>query len=230
MPAKLKLEQFDGPYDLLLSLVEERELNISELALSQVTEQFLEYMDTLTGEKAQQLADFLVVATKLLYLKSKMLLPQFSPEDEEADSLEKQLKLYKQFIEASKKINNLWLDGRLGYFRTEPPRVINEFVKPKNFSGKNFYISMSKLINRIKPPKKLPSTHIDKAVSMKEKIDHIRDLLNKKGSCSFFDISGRGKNKTELIIGFLALLELVKQKSIKYNQENLFSDISIEKV
>jgi segregation and condensation protein A len=78
----LTLTQFTGPFDLLLSLVEGQELKITEIALSEVTEQYLQYLDTLEETEAEELADFLVVAAKLLYMKSKRLLPEFMPEEE----------------------------------------------------------------------------------------------------------------------------------------------------
>src|SRR3989338_1878896 len=108
MKRELTLDQFSGPLDLLLSLLEESKLNISEVSLSSITEQYLTYLDTLEDNRAEELADFLVVGSRLLLLKSKMLLPQFAPEEDEGTSLEEQLRLYKVFLEASKGVNRLW--------------------------------------------------------------------------------------------------------------------------
>ena len=223
-------EGFSGPLDLLLSLIDEQKLSLSELSLSQVTEQYLVYLDKMEEKKPDEMADFLVVATRLLLLKSKQLLPQFSPEEDEGPSLEEQLRLYKKFIEVAKKLNKNWLSGQRAVFRVEPPRQRTEFYPPENLSISSLQQSMDKLLNRIKPPKPLPKTSIDKAVLMKEKINQIRTWLKEKKSFSLSQILNDSKNKTEVIITFLSLLELVKAKDLLLKQDNNFSDILVEKI
>ncbi len=223
----LTLTQFTGPFDLLLSLVEGQELKITEIALSEVTEQYLQYLDTLEEAEAEELADFLVVAAKLLYMKSKRLLPEFMPEEEEEEGLEAQLKLYKQFARASKIIGELWQNEQKGSFRHEPARVPEAFSLPSNASLESLRQCMVQLVERLTPPKALPKTHIDKSVSLKERIDSIRNLLKQKESFRFADVLGSVENKTDVIVGFLAILELVKQKSLNLSQDTMFGDILI---
>ncbi|HBU07134.1 MAG TPA: hypothetical protein DEB09_03550 [Candidatus Magasanikbacteria bacterium] len=231
MNTSFKLEQFEGPLDLLLGLIDDEKLNISELALSQVTEQYLRHLDKIEEKKPEDLADFLVVATKLLFLKSRLLLPQFGVEEDEGPSLEEQLRLYKAFVEASKKLNKSWLDSSIrSVFRVEPPKKPSGFLPPSNFSFESLKESINKLLYRLTPPKPLPRTHIDKSITIKEKIDQIRNLLKKGQSASFSQILNDSKNKTEVIVVFLALLELVKQKTVVLNQGDNFSDIMINKV
>ena len=132
---RVQFKEFDGPLDLLLSLVDEKKMEITEVSISSVTEPFLEYLDTLEEKDAQELADFLVVAAKLLLMKSRTLLPQFAPEEDDGVSLEDQLRLYRRFVEVSKKINTLWLDdSKKGYGRVEPPIRSEEVIKPNNLS------------------------------------------------------------------------------------------------
>ncbi len=109
MNAEFILEQFTGPLDLLLSLIDGQKLNISELSLSNVTEQFLNHLDKIENKKPEELADFLVIATRLLFIKSNRLLPQFTLEEDEGPSLEDQLRVYRAFVEASKKLNKRWI-------------------------------------------------------------------------------------------------------------------------
>src|SRR3989339_312426 len=216
----LTLKQFTGPFDLLLSLVEGQELQISEITLSEVTEQYLTYLDTLEEDRVEELADFLVVAAKLLYLKSKRLLPEFLPEEEDdTDGLEAQLKLYKQFVDASKTIDTLWLGAYKSAFRKEPAKTPDAFALPPGLHLEALAQSMVHLVSKIAPPKKLPRTHIDKGVSLKERIDAIRKLLKERKSFRFADALSDANNKTEVIIGFLAILELVKQKSLYLDQD-----------
>jgi segregation and condensation protein A len=226
----LVLEKFSGPLDLLLGLLGEKKLSISELSLSKVTEQYLLYLDKLEKNKVEELADFLVVGSSLLLLKSKALLPQFAPDEDDGPSLEEQLRIYKNFIEASKKVNQLWLGYRISSFRIEPPRKSENFVSPTNLSSTALYQSMLQLVSRLKPLKPLPETMIDKAISMKEKLDQIRNYLKKRKQIGFYEIINNSRNKTDVIVSFLALLELVKQKTVFLEQEQGFGDIIISKV
>lgn len=226
----IKTGNFEGPYDLLLSLIADNKLDVTELALSEVTEQYLAYLDSLEEYNPGELADFLVVATKLLLLKSKHLLPQFEPEEEEGPSLEEQLKLYKKFVDASKKINALWLADAKGYFRIEPPRKSEGFVPPTNLNTGGMHAAMVQLVARLAPSKPLPKTHIDRAITMKQKIDQVRVLLKKRKTLFFSEVLESSTNKTEVIVGFLALLEMVKAKTIGLSQEEAFGDIRIERV
>lgn len=230
MNASIKLEQFEGPYDLLLALISEKKLDITEISLSEVTEQFLQHLDGLEMRRAETLADFLVVGTKLLLLKSRMLLPQFAPEEDEGPSLEDQLKLYKAFLDASKKINTLWEGEGHGAFRIEPPRRPEGFVAPANLDSGQLRESMLQLINRLRPPKALPQTQIDRAITMKQKIDHVRTMLSKRSSFSFHEVLDSSQNKTEVIVGFLALLELVKAQVVGLSQDETYGDILIQRV
>jgi segregation and condensation protein A len=230
MKPEIKLEQFSGPLDLLLSLIKDNKCDISKIALSEVTEQYLQYLDKLEENKDEELADFLVVGTRLLFLKSRMLLPQFAPEEEDGVSLEQQLRLYKAFVDASRKINKLWLNRFRSTFRVEPPRKQTEFLPPTNFSTTNMHQSLLQLIKRLRPLAPLPQTQIDRAISLKERIDKIRKLIITGKKIDFFSLLENAQNRTEVIVSFLALLELVKQKTIMFTQENTFSDISIEKI
>ena len=226
---QLTLKQFSGPFDLLLSLVEGQELKITEIALSEVTEQYLNYLDTLEETEATELADFLVVAAKLLYLKSKRLLPDFLPEEEEEEGLEAQLKLYKQFVDASIVIEALWNTSTRSAFRKEPTRQVASFVLPTNVSLETLAKSMIQLVSKLAPPKPIGKTHIDKTISLKQCIDSIRTLLKSKKSFRFTDALGDANNKTDIIVGFLAILELVKQKSLYLEQDSTFGDIIISR-
>ncbi len=230
MRATIQLEKFSGPLDLLLSLVNDKQMDITELALSEITEQYLLYLDKLEKNRVEELADFLVVGTRLLYLKSRLLLPQFMPEEEEGQSLEEQLRLYKAFVDVSRKINKKWESKHRSVFRIEPPRKSEEFVVPVNLSSSILHDNMVSLINRLKPLKPLPETRIDRAVSMKEKLDSIRTILKKSKSVNFFEILNNSNNRTEIIVSFLALLELVKQKNVILKQDESFADIAIERV
>jgi len=226
---EFKLKQFSGPLDLLLSLIDDDKLSLSELSLSQVTEQYLGYLDQMEERKPEELADFLVIATKLLLLKSKQLLPQLTLEEEEGASLEDQLRLYKKFVEAAKKLNKQWLNGQRTAFRVEPTRRPTEFIMPDNATVDKMHESLTKLLKRITPLKPLPRITVDKTVLMREKIKNIRNLLSKKGKLSFKEILENSNNRTEIIVCFLSLLELTKKSEASLQQTENFTDIVVEK-
>ena len=217
-----KLDKFSGPLDVLLNLVEEKQMSISELSLSEVTEQFLDYLSKLEDKRPEDLADFLVVATRLIFIKSRELLPQLGGEDEDGPSLADQLRLYQAFISASKKLNHRWNGLSRSVFRVEPPRRPMEFIPPKNFSTENLRASLEKLIRRLKPLPPLPQTQIDKTVSVKEKIEEIKKLLARVKNASLFGILKGSRSRTELIVSFLALLDLVKEKGVLLRQRDSF--------
>lgn len=223
-----KLQQFTGPLDLLLNLVGEQKMDISAVSLSTVTEQYLKYLEQIETKEPEEMADFLLIAARLLLLKSKKLLPQLMPEEDEGPSLEDQLRLYQAFVGASKKLDKRWLSGIRSDFRVEPPRRPSEFVPPKNLSQKLLQEFFLKLLQRIKPLPELPQTRMDRAVSVRDKIDIIRALLQKAESVSFRELLGKASNRSEVIASFLALLELVKSEKVILTQKKTFEDILIK--
>jgi len=225
-----KLQQFTGPLDLLLNLVGEQKMDISDVSLSTVTEQYLTYLEQIETKEPEEMADFLLIAARLLLLKSKKLLPLLQPEEDEGPSLEDQLRLYQAFVEASKKLNKRWLSAVRSDFRVEPPRRPEEFVPPKNLNQQLLQEFFLKLLQRIKPLPELPQTRMDRAVSVRDKIETIRALLQKAESVSFRELLGGVQNRSDVIASFLALLELVKTENIVLRQKKTFEDILIEKL
>ena len=230
MPQNLKLEKFQGPLELLLNLIEQEELNITEISISKVTEQYFEYLNTLEDNRSEELADFLVIATKLVYLKSKHLLPYLYPEADEGPSLADQLKLYKRYADATKHIEELWLEPTLGYGRIEPPIPVEGFVLPGNALALDLHKSFTFLLRRLKPMVALPQVSIDRSVSVKQKIESIYNAVKKWNQLSFKELLENAGSKTEVIVTFLALLELVKQEKVYIDQAVAFEDIDIKKV
>lgn len=224
-------KQFSGPLDLLLSLIADQKMSINDIAISEVTEQYVAYVETLDEDaiSGEELADFLVIAAKLLLLKAKTLLPLFMKEEEDGPSLADQLRVYQAFVEASRWINTLWQKPVRGFFRVEPMRKAEGFVPPANVTMDSVHRSMVQLVNRLAPPKPLPRTTMDKGISLKEKITILKTLIHKHKSMLFHHTIDNMRNKTEVIISFLALLELVKQQEIMFSQEMQFGDIFLEK-
>ncbi|OGH94334.1 MAG: hypothetical protein A2538_00815 [Candidatus Magasanikbacteria bacterium RIFOXYD2_FULL_41_14] len=230
MTADLKLEKFEGPLDLLLQLIDEEKLNITEVSLSQVTEQFIKYLDKLDGERSEQLADFLVVATKLVYLKSRTLLPYLYPEEEDGPNLADQLKLYRQYVEASKIIEGKWNEGRIAYGRIEPPIKLKEFVLPANAVTDDLRLAFEKLLTRLKPINPLPRVNIDRGLSVKERVVALWEILKSHKSFNFKSVLEKAESRTDVIVTFLAVLDLLKEAKASAQQTSAFGDMEIVKI
>lgn len=230
MSANLKLDKFAGPLDVLLQLIEREELDITEIALSQITEQYFAYLDKLEKNRSEKLADFLVVAAKLVYLKSRNLLPYLYPVEEEEVSLADQLKMYRAYIEASKHISSLWAKNRVAYNRIEPPIRSKEFVLPGNTNIESLLASFRIVLKRLQPFSPLPRVTIDHSISVKQTIDKIRNLINLRKQLNFSNLLSNSNSRTEIIVSFLALLELLKNKVVSIKQGSSYGELEVARV
>lgn len=220
---EVKTDGFVGPLSLLLSLIEGEKLDITKVSLATVADQYLAQIDAMGETKtAAELADFLVVAAKLLLIKSAMLLPAIEFEEEDADSLERQLKIYKAYRDAAFLVRAQISEHRFLFPRVplKIPRVVT-FTPPEGVNKNDLSRIMRELINQIAISRpKLPKNHLARVVSIGERIAHLRALLSAAPRTSFSLFLKTAKNKAEVIISFLALLELIKQKELIAGQDN----------
>lgn len=229
---KIKIKQFEGPLDLLLQLIEEQKLDITEISLANVTEQFLHFLRSQTYLKPQALADWLVVAAKLLVIKSRVLVPslELPPEEqEEATNLAWQLYQYKLYKEAARLLRGFESKGRQSWTRHSAfVERITFFPDPSVTTSalRDCMIYLAKMLAQIT---KLPRKVLEEVVTISDKIDHMQKLLAEKIEVKLQDLLATAKDKTEIIVTFLALLELIKQKILTVEQEAMFSDIIIKR-
>lgn len=228
---EVKLEKFSGPLDLLLQLIEQEKLPIAEVSLSQVAEQYLHHLKN-TKVPPEELADFLLVAAKLLYLKSKILIPQLVDEDlEEGIGLEQQLRMYKEFVEASKQIQKIIVQKQVAFSREKIPAVQEvAFRAPPKLTGEKMLLVIQEIIESLQPLIKVPTEVLRRTISIQEKISHLKKLILQKSRLVFKNWISRAEDRTEVVVSFLALLEMVKQRHVVANQTNLFTEIIIEKL
>lgn len=231
MPVTFQTAQFEGPLDLLLQLVEKEEVEISDVSLATVAEQFVRYMEQEKGRIApEELADFLVVAAKLMYLKSKLLLPSLGEEElDEGPDLATQLKLYQQFVAASRTVNDLWASGAVSFPRERKTarRLDPQFAPPSDFSVTMMHELMQMVVKRLTPIVKLPQQAMQRVITIQDKISHLADRLRRHASFRFSAVLQQAKDKGEKVVSFLALLELVKQRVVNVTQTELFDDIDV---
>ena len=231
---KVKVEQFEGPLDLLLQLIEDQKLEITQVSLAQVTEQYIKILNQSTPEQvtSTELADFLVVAARLLLIKSKALLPFLQwDEEDEADELTKQLKIYKEYLEASKVIAKLLGEKTFSFSRVKlwTTEEIG-FAPPPMLKTENLRASFASVIANLDSFVNIPTDVIRKTIDIQEKIQQIRDHIAAKVSTNFSEILRQAKDKTEIIVSFLALLELIKQRTVVVRQSKNFEDITVERL
>ncbi|MFA6307981.1 MAG: segregation/condensation protein A [Patescibacteria group bacterium] len=227
---QIQLEQFEGPLDLLLKLIEKNKLQIIEISLAKITDQYLSYIEEGENIASTEVADFLLIASKLIYLKSKYLLPDFDLEDEEdAASLENQLKIYRQYYDASKLIDKQFSDlSKISYARVVPYKLPIEkgFAPPSNIDKDDmrdiFVLAISKIARIVNLPKAI----IARAISISEKIKDLQELIKIHSKISFNKMFKK-QDKTETVVNFLAMLELIKRREIEVEQSSLFSDLNI---
>lgn len=228
----VNLEQFEGPLHLLLELIESEKLDISEVSLGQVTDSFLQHLDDDNDIPPEELTDFLVVASKLLLIKSKLLLPfLFLHDEEDVDDLEKQLKIYKEYLDASKVVEEMIAKRRFLYVHEKLPHVEVGFAPPKRLGTDHMAEMFRTVIARLEPFVHITSKEtMERTVSIHEKINQIRAMFDRASKTSFREVLATAQSKTEVIISFLALLELVKQRSVSVTQGDQFDDITINKL
>lgn len=232
---RFKLDQFEGPLDLLYHLIKIAKIDIRDIFISQITEQYLEMMkqlDTIDMEKA---ADFTLMAATLLEIKSKHLLPKpevpADPDEEDPEErLYRQLEEYKIFKEASEKLKE---HEDVGKFYKEPDNSVGNYryVLPDKLSVDTLVEAFSSLMHRVSvQAEQITERKIEKdRFTVAEKIAQIKDNLLLKPRFKFSELFEADYSKSEIINTFLALLELLKEQLIKVQQAATYGDIDIIK-
>ena len=231
MTYKIKLEQFEGPLDLLLSLIEDQKLDVTRVSLAKVADQYLEYIKSKEDISLENLAEFLSIASKIILIKPKALLPllEFSEEEEEEiKDLEKQIAEYKKFKDISKRIKSMADARRICFSREGFLGIQAFFYPPKDINTFDLKKAFSKVLMEIPVIEKLEEEMVKEVITLEEKIGHLQEMLQKKIETSFSEVTANAKDKIEIVISFLAMLELVKQKLIQVEQSDLFSEIKLK--
>lgn len=225
---ELKIEAFQGPLEKLLELIEAKELEITRLNLAEVTADFLGYVRSLSSVDPRVLTDFITVAARLILIKSHALLPQLTlTEEEEEDiaDLERRLKLYKEFRAVERAIASSWnkrtAHAREYLFELPHGFYLSETVQPSKLRD---------VMERIYEDLQVFIPKIDEAeirlVSLEEKIKEMMERVSEVLRISFGEITD-GREKSEIIVLFLALLHLLKESAVEIEQVGLFSEIHI---
>jgi len=228
---QIKTAVFEGPLELLVQLIEKRKLFINDISLATVTDDYIAYIKSVGHFPMRQAASFILIASTLLLLKSKSLLPTLNltlEEEGSIDDLERRLRLYKYFQAISKSVYEI-LGKNIIY-----PKVYTKVTDPifspqKDITSKNLHTSIQSVINRLPKVKVEKAVAVEKTISLEETLLSLTKRVKANLKLSFNEFSDFGKaEKINVIISFLAMLELVKQEAITVSQENHFEDIHME--
>ena len=227
----IKTEVFEGPLDLLLSLIEKKKLFINDIALSKVADDYIAYIQSQTQFPIAQSADFLVIASTLLLIKSKSLLPNLNLSEEEqhdVSDLERRLKIFQRIKELSVYIKNAF--GKDIIFAGEQRKAIPVFSPDQGMTKENFLTAILNVIKALpKLVENIPKATVKKVISLEEMIGNLTQRIQSSIKLSFREFAKVGKEeRVNVIISFLAMLELVKQGIVNVKQNNHFDDIEME--
>jgi segregation and condensation protein A len=225
---------YEGPLDLLLDLIERAELDITSLSLATVTDQYLASLKDLEQLNADEISAFIVIAAKLLQIKSEALLPRppAHPASEEdlGRSLVDQLKLYKRYKEIG-----LWMNERQQadlrtYLRVAPPPKVEPKLDLTNLTLEKLVTAAEEAFAKDRNKQPLGVIIAPPRITIREKIDLITKLMKEVEHSTFRALLQPGASRLEIVVTFLAMLELVKRYHIHANQPELFSDIEIDRM
>ncbi len=230
---QITLDKFSGPLELLLNLVEDEKLSINEISLAKIAEQYISYLKSLEDMPKEELAAFLVVASTLMLIKSRSLIPNLKlSEEEETDihELERRLKTYQFFKELSLHIRSLNIKKRHLFGREAYLGMQAVFFPPEGLAKDMLGKILSEVLQTLPQKESLPEDIIEKAVSIEEKMNELKNRLESAIKMSFDDFRNVSKKeKVEVIVGFLAMLELIKQGFLLFEQKENFASIQLQK-
>mgnify|MGYP001030268966 CR=1 FL=1 len=241
------LEAFEGPFDLLFHLIEKNEIDIYDIPIAQLTEQYIAFLEQAEYKNMDGMSEFLLMAATLIEIKSKLLLPkqkQEQPQQDPREELVNKLLEYKKFKEITEDFKKREETAALVLYKEADKAV--EKLKQSNKQDLDLDkflcgITLDNLYEAFTEVMKRRETKVDRVRSsfksverdlytIDEKIDYIRDLLILRPSVSFYTIFRPKAVKMEIVVTFLALLELIKMKEVSVSQKETFSEILITKV
>ena len=235
---KLLIGDFEGPLDLLLHLIKKSKMEIFDIEISEITNQYLKFIEEMNEMNLDIASEYLVMAAELIEMKSKKLLPQKEEENEEVeevnseDELKRRLYEYQKYKESTSEFRKLE-ENRNSYYTKAPESLKNysqEIIENDgSVSVMDLLDAFQKLLERQNLNKPLNTKIARKELSVKERVVKIRDILREKKRVNFIELFD-DFSKPYVVVTFLSVLEMAKNKEITLKQDNNFSDIYLERV
>lgn len=246
MGIPVKLQVFEGPLDLLLHLIDKNKVNIYDIPIVEITDQYLEYVNSMDRQDLNIVSEFLVMAATLIDIKSRMLLPkqvnEEGVEEDPREELVRQLLEYKMYKYMSLELKDREIDaGRAMYKKPTVPDEVLKYEAPVDIDSLLADVTLTKLNNIFNMVMQRVEEKVDpirskfgkiekEEVNLPEKMDYVRDYARKYKHFSFKDLLLKQNSKMQVIVSFLAILELMKTGVIRIVQEDIFDDIVIDYV
>ena len=229
---QVKLPDFEGPLDLLLYLIEREQLSITQVSLAAVTGQYLEYLAVLERLDVDAVAEFLVIAAKLILIKSQALLPRppeaaAEGEGDAGDDLVRQLIAYKQFKEVARGLGELETANRQTFIRVAPPPKIETKVDLSDVGIQDLARLLRAALAIDRPAMPIDAVVRPFTLTIRDQIALIRHRLRQQPEISFSRLLSQARSRVEIIVTFLAVLELLKRRAVRVTQAAMFGDIVI---
>ncbi len=240
-----RLEGFEGPLDLLLHLIEKNKFNIFDIPIVEITKQYLDYIDQMEEENMDVMSEFLVMAATLISIKSKMLLPKEEPEDDEDEEdpraeLVKSLLEYKMYKYASAELKDMAIDAGNAYYKgasipkevkevkeeIDPAELLKDLTMQK--LNEIFQTLLKREIDRVDPVRSKFGTITKDEIRLEDRMVEISSEIRGLKSINFKTLLGTRRGKLNLIVSFLAILELMKTGVLVIRQDRMFGDIIID--
>ncbi len=235
---KLLIGDFEGPLDLLLHLIKKSKMEIFDIEISEITNQYLKFIEEMNEMNLDIASEYLVMAAELIEIKSKKLLPQKEEENEEVEEvnseeeLKRRLYEYQKYKESTSEFRKLE-ENRNSYYTKAPESLKNysqEIIENDgSVSVMDLLDAFQKLLERQNFNKPLNTKIARKELSVKERVVKIRDILKEKKRVNFIELFD-DFSKPYVVVTFLSVLEMAKNKEITLKQDNNFSDIYLERV
>lgn len=230
-----KINEFEGPLDLLLHLIKKSNIDIYDISLSDITNQYLEYIHQMEELNLDIASEYLVMATELLEYKSRSLLPKKIEDDKEEEDPKEELikrlvdyKKYKEITSEFKKLEDIRSE-----IYTKTPSNINEYdekvINNSELSVNDLISAFKKFIDRKEYEKPLNTKITTKELSVSDRIIKIKEILKTKNEVNFIDLFDK-LTKDYVVVTFLSILEMSKNKEIEIKQDNNFGNIIIKEV
>ena len=228
-PYQLKLAVFEGPFDLLLYLIKKNQIDIYDIPIAVITEEYHQYLDMMRKLNLNVASEFIVIAATLIYIKAKMLLPK--DEEIEGDEDDPRMELVQHLIEYN---TFRELSGKLRIYEAKK-RELFERLRPVNVSKEEKELSldiyalvkaMDGVLDRMKERRMVVIP--GESIKVRDRMAELVEILRKEDNASFFElINSRGNNKVYIIAFFMAILELVRMRVVSVYQDRSFEDIRI---
>ena len=230
----MQIPVYEGPLDLLLGLIERAELDITAVSLASVTDQYLSYLHGLEQMKADEISAFLVIAAKLVQIKSEALLPRpperAAGEEDPTATLVEQLKLYRRYKQIALWLMGLQEQGLHTYLRIAPPPKVEARLDLSSLTLDALLAAAASAVSRVADKKALGTVIAPPRVTIREKIELITKTMRNIQRMTFSGLIADRASRIEIVVTFLALLELIKRYHIIAHQDLLFGEIEFEKM